>query len=173
MPSQDNWALGGIKQLDGTIEFSLIITDALSLGRKLRRGSLPVKLARGLLSVFRDVHENRARTTATGDQEGFPQAECHVLRSFHDHVVFCDRHSDPGDVNFLKRVGTQNLAAHLTGNAHDWRGIQHRRSYAGDHVGGAGAGGGHSYTHSAACASVPVSHMRSTLFVAHKDVVQL
>ena len=56
-------------------------------------------------------------------------------------VVLGDRQRDAGDVGLLERVGADQLAADLTGDADDRRRVHHRRRDAGDHVGGAGARG--------------------------------
>ena len=109
----------------------------------------------------------------TGDQKGFANGARDVFRARDHHVVLGDGHGDAGDVDFLKRVGAEDFAADLAGDADDRRRIQHGGGDASDHVGCAGAGGGHGDADSAAGARVAVGHVRGALFVAHEDVVQL
>ena len=90
-----------------------------------------------------------------------------------DDVVLGDRHGDAGDVDFLKGVGAEHFAADLAGDADDRRRIEHGGGDAGDHVGCAGAGGGHGDADSARGARVAVGHVRGALFVADEDVVEL
>ena len=146
---------------------------ALTLRRKLRRGCFPVELRGGLLRIFGDVYEDRAGTATAGDDEGFANGAGDVFGVGDHDVVLGDRHRDPGDVDFLKRVRAEDFAADLTGDADDRGRIQHGRGDARDHVRGAGAGGGHGNADAAAGAGVTVRHVRRTLLVAHKDVVQL
>ena len=88
----------------------------------------------------------------------------------HQIVVLGDRQRHTGDVSLLKSVRSKQLAADLPGDAHDGRGIHHRGSDPGDHVGRARAGGSHRNTYAAGRACVAVRHMRSALFVAHQNV---
>ena len=146
---------------------------ALQSGRKrglLRRRGIPVELARRLLRVFRDVDVNRARTSRRGDVERLTERRRNFVRARHQVVVLGNRQRDAGHVGFLKRIGPDELAAHLAGDAHDRRRVQHRRRDAGHHVRGAGARGGDRDTDSAARPRVAVGHVRGALLVAHEDV---
>ena len=85
--------------------------------------------------------------------------------------MFRDGQSDAGDVGFLKRVGTNQLAANLTSDADDRRGIQHGGGDSSDHVGRARARGSDGHAHFTARASVAVCHVSCALFMAHQHVV--
>ena len=84
-----------------------------------------------------------------------------------------DGQGDAGDVGFLKGVGADQLAAHLSGNANDGRRIQHRGGDAGDHVGRARSGGRDRNPNVAAGAGVAIRHMGGALLVAHQDVMDI
>ena len=84
-----------------------------------------------------------------------------------------DGQGDAGDVGFLKGVGADQLAADLSGDANDGRGIQHGRGDAGDHVGRAGARGGDRNANVAAGARVAIRHVGGALLVAHQDVMDV
>ena len=88
-----------------------------------------------------------------------------------DHVVLGDRHGDAGDVDFLEGVGAEHLAADLSGDADDGRGIEHGGGDAGHHVGGSGAGGDNGRAYPAAGARIAVGHVGRALLVTHQDVV--
>src|SRR5258708_24449439 len=49
VPREDQGPLGGVEQVNRALKFRLVVIDALALGRKLWRGSVPVEIARGLL----------------------------------------------------------------------------------------------------------------------------
>src|SRR6266849_1154855 len=166
-------ALGGVEQIDGALKFRLVVIDALALGRKLRHGSFPIEIAGSLLRVFGDIDEDRARAARVGDQEGFAHGAGDVLGARDDNIVLGDRHSDAGDVDFLEGIGAEQLAADLAGDANDRRRVEHGGGNAGDHVGGAGTGGGHGNADSPAGARVAIGHVRSALLMAHQNVVQL
>ena len=170
---QNQRALGGVEQFDGAIEFGLIVIIAHALLRKLRSGGIPIEFAGRLLGVFGDVDENRAGASGIGDDEGFANGARDVFGARDDHVVLGDRHGDAGDVDFLEGVGAEQLAADLAGDADDGRRIEHGGGDAGDHVGCAGAAGGHGDADAAAGARVAVGHVRGALFVAHENVVEL
>ncbi len=84
-----------------------------------------------------------------------------------------DRHSDAGDVDFLKCIGAEEFAADLSGNADHWRRIKHGGGNAGDHVGGTRAGSRDGHTHATGGTGVAIGHVRSALFVAHQNVMEL
>ena len=88
----------------------------------------------------------------------------------HQIIVLGDRQRDAGDVGFLKRIGAEELAADLAGDADDRRRIHHGRGDAGDHVGRARTGGGHSHADFAGRARIAIGHVRRALLVAHQNV---
>src|SRR4029077_11188927 len=166
-------ALGAVEKFDRALKLCWFVIDALAFGRKLRRGCFPVEIAGGLLGVFGDIDQNRTGPAGICDHKGFTNGARNVFGARNHDVVFGDRHGDAGDVDFLKGVRAEQLAADLAGDANDWRRIEHSRSDAGDHVGCARAGGGHGNSHAAAGPRVAIGHVRGTLFVAHENVVQL
>ena len=125
------------------------------------------------MSVFGDVDQNRTGTSGIGNDERFADGARDVLGARDDYVVFCDRHGDAGDVDFLKSVGAEQLAADLAGDADDGRGIEHGRGDSGDHVRCAGAARCHGDAYAAGGARITIGHVRSALFVANENVVQL
>ena len=125
------------------------------------------------MRVFGDVDQNRTGTSGIGNDERFADGARDVLGARDDYVVFCDRHGDAGDVDFLKSVGAEQLAADLAGDADDGRGIEHGRGDAGDHVRCAGAARCHGDAYAAGGARITIGHVRSALFVANENVVQL
>src|SRR6266852_491783 len=166
-------SLSCVEELDGALKFRLIVIDALALWRKLWRGSFPVEIAGGLLRVFGDIDEDGAGPAGICDQKSFTNRTRNVFGAGNDDVVLGDRHGDAGDIDFLKRIGAEELAADLPGDANHWRGVQHGGRDPRDHVGGAWTGGGHSDAYAAAGSRIAVGHVRGALFVAHEDVVQL
>ena len=93
-----------------------------------------------------------------------------VFRAGDEVVVLGDRQRHAGDVGFLERVGADQLAADLPGDADDRRGVEHRRGDAGDHVRGARTGGRNRDADLPSRAREPVSHVRRALLVAHQHV---
>ncbi len=82
-----------------------------------------------------------------------------------------DGQGDAGDVDLLKGVRAEDLAADLAGDRHNRNAIEHGGGDAGDEVGGAGAGGGDADADLARGAGVAVGHVRGALLVADEDVV--
>ena len=171
--SENHGALGGVEQFHGAVEFFLVVIVAIALRWKLRSRGFKIEFRGGLLGVLGNVDEDGAGTAGIGDDEGFANRARNVLHFGHHDVVFGDRHGDAGDVHFLERIGAEELAAHLPGDADHRRRIEHRRRDAGDHVGCAGTRGRHCHSHAAAGARVTVGHVRGALLVAHENVMQL
>src|SRR6266849_8099645 len=116
---ENDGAFGGVQHLDGAVEFGLIVIVAPALGRKSWLRRFPVEFGGSLLRVFGDVDKDRAGAAAVGDQEGFADSARNVL-GFHDHhVVLGDGHGDARNIDLLKRVGAQDFAADLAGDADD------------------------------------------------------
>src|SRR5579864_6161422 len=171
--SKNNRALRVVEQFDSAIKFSLIKTGALALRRKLRRGSLPIKLGSCLLSIRGNVDENGTRPAGIRNRERLAHAPRNVLRTRHNDVVLRNRHRNTGDVDLLKRIGAEHLAAHLPGNAHNGRRIEHGSCDAGDHVGRARTGSSHGHANAATGARIAIGHMRRALLVTYENVVKL
>ena len=133
--SQNDRAFGGVEQFDSTIKFSLVVIVAYALGRKLGRTGVPIEFRSRLLRVFGNVHQHRTRSPAFRNDKCFANRSRNVAGLRDHHVVFRNRHGDASDVDFLKSVGANDFAAHLPGDAYDWRRIHHRGGNAGNHVG--------------------------------------
>ena len=93
------------------------------------------------------------------------------VRGLRDEVVVLgDRQRDAGDVGFLERVGSDQAAADLAGDADDRRRIHHRGREAGDHVGRARTRRRDRDADLAGRARVAVGHVRRALLVPRQDV---
>ena len=89
----------------------------------------------------------------------------------HQIVVLRNWKRDTGDIGFLECIRTQQLATNLAGNAHDGRGIQHRRSNTRDHIGGARPRSSDGNSYSSGGPGVAVGHVSRALFMANQDVM--
>jgi len=140
---------------------------------QLRLGGFPVELARGLLSILGDIHENWAGAARAGDVKRFAQGACQFIGPSHQIIVLGDGQSDACDVSLLKGIGADQLAAHLTGNTNDGGRVQHRGRDAGHHVGGSRAGGRHGDAYLSTGACVPIGHVSGALLMSHQHVMDL
>src|SRR5690348_38141 len=138
-----------------------------------RLGCFVVELALGLLRVFRNVDQHRTGPSGPRDEEGFAHRMRHFVRVRDEIIMLRDRQRHARDVRLLKGIGTDELAAHLAGDADDRRRIHHGSCDAGHHVRGAGARGCYCNTYFARRARVTVCHMRRALLVAYEDVMKL
>ena len=170
---QNHRPLGIVNQFQRVIVFLRRRRQIGTISRQLRLGRIPVELASGLLRVLGDVDQHRARTAGARHVKSFADGLRHFAGVRHQIIVLGDGERDAGDVGFLKRVGPDQLAADLSGDADDRRRIQHRRRNAGDHVGRARSGGRDGHADSAARAGKAIRHVSRALFVAHQNVVNL
>ncbi len=116
MPRQDERALRRIDEFDRI--------DAARVTRPRERGEvwsrlLPVEFALAELRVLREVDEHRSGAAAGSHRKRFANCRRDVAGARHEVVVLGDRQGDPGDVGLLKRVGSDERAADLTGDADD------------------------------------------------------
>ena len=168
---EDDGALGVADELGGLREACVI--DAQhgvgAIGARLGGGK--VEDGRGLLRVLGDVDEHRAGAAGLGDLEGVADCGRNVFGAADEEVVLGHGQRDAGDVDFLKRVGAENFAGDVAGDADDGNGIEHGGGDAGDEVCRAGAAGGDGDADLARGARIAVGHVRSALLVANEDVV--
>ncbi len=137
---------------------------------RLRRGSGKVVGRGALLGVLGDVDEHWAGASGLRDEQRFADNRSNVFRARNDVIVFRHGQSDAGNVDLLERVGAENLARNLAGDAEQRDGVKHGGSDASDHVGRAGSGGGNGHADFARGPRVAVGHVRRTLLVADENV---
>jgi hypothetical protein len=140
---------------------------------QLRLRGFPVELARGLLRILGDIHEDRAGAARAGYIECFAHRLCQFIGPRYQIIVLGNGQSNACDVGFLKGIGADQFAAHLTGDANNGGGVQHRGRDAGHHVGGSRTGGRHGDPYSSAGARVAVRHVRGALLMPHQHVMDL
>src|SRR5579862_4916579 len=139
---EDDRALGGADQLGGLDDrFGLSAEHgvrAIGAGR----GGGEVVTGGGLLRVLGDVDEDGAGAARLRDAQRFANDRGDIFGTRDEVVVLGHGKGDAGDVDFLEGVGAEDLARDLSGNAEQRDGVHHGGGDAGDHVGGAGSGGG-------------------------------
>ena len=123
------------------------------------------------MRVFGDVDEDGAGAARLRDLERLADSGGDVFGAGDEVVVLGDGQGDAGDVDLLKRVGAEDLAADLSGDRHNGNAVEHGGGDAGDEVGGAGAAGGDADADLAGGAGVAVGHVGGALLVADEDVV--
>ena len=74
--------------------------------RTKRKRSLVLVLIGGRRHILCDVHQNRSRPPAPGDDKCLPQRVRQVFDSIHEKIMFRNRHSYTGNVDFLECVLT-------------------------------------------------------------------
>ena len=173
VPGENYRPLGVLDQVQRLLVFFRLRGQVGTISRQLRLGRFPVKLARRLLCIFRDIHEHRPGPPGTRHVKSFADGTGDFTRVRHKIVMLGDWKRDAGDIRFLERVGADQLAPDLSGNAHDGRGIEHGRRDASDHVRSAGTGGRNRNAYVSADARVSVSHVSCALLVTHQYVMDL
>ena len=167
---EDHRPLRLANQLDRALEVGRRRPVIRPIAAELRLGAVPVELARRLLRVLGDVDQHRSRAAGGGDVERLANRRRDVLCARHQVVVLRDRQRHAGDVGLLEGVAADQLAADLSRDADDRRGVEHRRGDAGDHVRRAGARCGDGDADLSGRAGEPVGHVRRALLVADQDV---
>ena len=148
--SQNQRTLCRVQKFHCAVKLHLVVILARTrLVGSLGAARFPIKIGSSLLRVFGDVHEHRAGPPGVGDQKRFAHGSRNVFRSGDDHVVLRDWHGDAGDVHFLERVRSEKFTAHLPGDAHHRRRIEHRGGNARHHVRGSRARSRHGHTDAA------------------------
>ena len=162
--------LRGVDQLEGALIF---LGTRAPVGTELRfprGGRVPIELARRLLRVLRDVDVHGSGAARRGDLERLAERRRNVVGAGHQIVVLGDRQRDARHVRLLERIGADELAAHLAGDADDRRAVHHRCCDTRHHVGCAGPGCRDRDANPAARARIAVRHVRGALLVTDEHV---
>ena len=128
-----------------------------------------VRCKHGLLHVLGHVNQHRARTARRGDVEGFLDDTGQFFRFRHQIAVLHDRGGHAEYVCFLEGAASNQGAHDLSRNRHQRRGVQISIRNGGNHVGGAGAGGGNANAHLARNAAIAFRAECPALFMAGQD----
>src|SRR5579863_8326086 len=83
-------------------------------------GRVPIEFATCLLGIFSDIDQNRPRPSRLCQPESFAHRRGKVFGSRDEIVMLSDRQGNAGNVGLLKGVVTDQLAADLPRDAHDW-----------------------------------------------------
>ena len=111
--------LGGGDELDRVAHRSVAGQGFVVRFGEVGLGGRPVDLAAPLLRVLGDVDQHRAGTSPPRDGERLEHRRRDILGGRDEVVVLGDRQRDAGDVGLLECVGANQLAADLSGYAHD------------------------------------------------------
>lgn len=93
----------------------------------------------GLLDILGDIHQNRPRTTGTGNVKGFLENPGQLLHRRDEIIVFGAGPGDPDDVHFLEGVVADQVRRDLTADDHQGNRVHVGRGDARDGIGGPGA----------------------------------
>ena len=66
--------------------------------------------------IFQNVNQHRARTAGAGNGKCFPDNICQFVGTLDNIVRFGDRHGDAGDINFLKRILSDETFSNVAGD---------------------------------------------------------
>ena len=171
LTNQDKRLLGGIDQIGSMLEFHpvgirnrVIATDKVKVNRFI--------IHHFHLCVLGKVKHHRTRTTALGDIESTSHRPSHIFRPTDLIAPFTDRLGYTHQIDFLKRIRTQERSSHLSRNHHNRRTVYHGIRHTRNRIGCPGATGYQAHTHLTRYTGKALSRMGSTLFVANQNVVQ-
>lgn len=120
-PDVDIGPLCVIYKLGGTVDFRLFCLADFGKGQ----GGFRFKFAFGRLNVFGNVHKDGASAPRTGNSEGLAHVVGEIFHLGDKKVVFCYGEGDPGDVDFLKAVLSDEGKGDVAGDGHKGNRIQH------------------------------------------------
>ena len=123
------------------------------------------------LHVLADVDKHDAGPPLAGDVEGLFHDERKLFDVGYEVVVFADGLRNADHVRFLEGVRAEQVGWDLAGDRDDRHAVHLRSCQAGDKIGCARPARCDAYTNAAGRPSVAVGHVRGTLLVAYKDVV--
>ena len=127
----------------------------------------------GLLHIFRQIDDDRARTAAAGDIKRFLDDARNILDVLDQEIVLGARTRDADEVRFLESVVADHRGRNLA-REHDHRRRVHVSvGDAGDGVGRAGARGDQHDAGASTHARIAFGHVGRALFVADEDVLDL
>ncbi len=118
LAGENNRSLRRRDQFNGLPDLTLADGELWAIPPHLYRSRIPFPTALRLLRVLGDVHEHWTRTARLGEVKRFLDRRHDVFDARHQVAVLGDRQRDAGDVGFLKCVVANELARHLTRDAH-------------------------------------------------------
>ncbi len=115
----DDRAFGRHQHFHGLADLSRVATDRRAVGAQLGfLGEDVFELFRRVGHVFRDIDDDRTRTTGLSEVKRFFQDFRDFRRVLDHEAVLHDRPGDTDHVGFLERVGTDHVARNLAGQHH-------------------------------------------------------
>ena len=131
---------------------------------------LPVDLLN--LCILGKVEHHRTRAPCAGNIKRTTHGPSHVVSMTNLIAPLGDRLRHTYEIDLLEEVSTQGACRHLTSNHHDGRRIHHGIGNTRQRVGNTRTTGNQYHAHLTAHASIALSSMGSTLFVAHQYMVE-
>ena len=173
MARKDQRPLGIVDQMQRALQLARQCAQVRPVAGQAQGTDLPNKFGAALLCILGNVHQHRPLASAARNEESLFDGARNVFRACDKIVVLGNGQCHAGHIRFLKRIRADGLAAHLASDANNRHRVHHGRGNARNHVCGARPGGGNRHAHFAGSARVAVSHVRSTLFMAHQHMVDL
>ena len=120
-----------------------------------------------------DIDKDRAGAAGACNIEGLAERTRKVVGGLEQEGVLDHGHGDAHDIGLLECISADDAARDLAGDDHEGHGIHVGGGDARHRVSGTGAGGDQHHAHLAGGAGIAVCHVRGTLLVAGKHMVDL
>ena len=159
MLQERNYGVG-----ESAISFGLSRTRVRS---KLHRTG---KFLLGFQQVGGNVNDHRAGTSAACPMKAFGNGFGNFVDGANQAAPLGQRESDAENICLLKRIGSDERAPDLPGDADQGNGIHLGISNAGDEIGRAGTAGGHSHADFPGNTRIAFGGEHGALLVAREDV---
>ena len=118
--------------------------------------------------VLWHIYEYRTRTTAFGDDKSFADGVCKLCYIFDNIAVFCHRHYNACDINFLEGIFSKKGSSNITGNCYHRNRVHTRGGNSGYQVGCTWAGSCQTHADLSCRTGVTVCRVGSSLLMGSK-----
>ncbi len=170
MPGQNQRALGHVQYVGRRLHCVGTV-----FGPRFEAGKIDfeiiAKSANRILHILADVDQHHSRTALASNIEGFLHNQRQLCNVGHQIVVFAYRLGDADHVRLLKRVGPQKIGRDLAGNCDNGHAVHLCSRQPGDKIRRPRTAGDYTNAHLPGGPGKTVGHVGSTLFVAHKHVM--
>ena len=70
--------------------------------------------------ILWNIHKNRSRTPCLSNRECTADGIRQLIHIFDNKIMFCHRHCNTGDIDFLKTIFAKKIDIDITGDCHHW-----------------------------------------------------
>ena len=119
-------------------------------------------------NILRNIDQHRPRSSSLSNAKSLSDCFCKLCYIFDNIAVFCHRHYNACDINFLEGILSKKGSSNITGNCYHRNRVHTRGGNSGYQVGCTWAGSCQTHADLSCCTGVTVCCVGSSLLMGSK-----